>query len=519
MLIKSGAQGGDHTAHLLPSSGKQSPQHGSHTSSAKTVLDVRSDIYNLGATLYHLLTGEKPGISTGKIKPLSAYNLGFSEGVTYIIEKAMSKDPAKRFQTSAEMLRAVQNIRKLDRRWKMQTLKKDAAAIILTGLFAASGILTFMGYQQMGREKVERYETAVYELESVREAGEIEALFSYATGLFPERLDAYHAKALAVFRAGLYQECKEFIEASLITLYPSPDNPAEMAKMGDMYYIMGGCFFEQEEYPNAAVYYAEAVEYNKANAEYYRDYAIALARSGDISTAESLLKTAESMKLSGDSLDLLRGEIAYAKGQYLEAAEYFRATIRATGDDYVMYRAYRICADTYKRQNDYRAEISLLTEAKGILSPERVNELTERLADAYVRGAQSGEADSQAYYKNAAKCFEELVERGYNTFLVRQNLAIVYQQTGDLAAAERVLLELEADNPKDYRVPMRLAYLYADMQAQLENEQRDYTQTAENYEKARLLFEENAKSGYSDPELLMLDDMIKQLAQGGWLTR
>jgi serine/threonine-protein kinase len=372
----------------------------------------------------------------------------------------------------------------------------------------------------MGREKVEKYEAAVLQLEKAGDAAEIERLFGVATLLFPERLVAFHGKALSLFRAGCYEECRAFIEGSLVGLQPSAENPGEMGKLGDIYAIAAGCYFEEEDYTNAVTHYQSAVEYNADNAEYFRDYAIALARTGDISGAEDML-TAEKMNLSDASLDLLRGEIAYAKGEYGDAAVYFRETIQAARDEYMLYRAYRVCADALKRQNDFEGEIALLNEAKGLLPPRHANELTERLADAYVRDAVNNRDEAKAadYYKKAAAAFQELLDNGYETFQLRQNLAIVHQHTGNLAAAEEALLALQKDYPDDYRVSMRLCYLYADIQAQTPNEQRNYARTAASFEAAWALYEEQTKDGYSDPEMLMLEEMMEQLAQGGWLMQ
>ena len=45
-----------------------------------------------------------------------------------------------------------------------------------------------------------------------------------------------------------------------------------------IYFMIGNAWFEQESYLNAVEYYKEAVVRNTENPEYYRDYAIALAR-------------------------------------------------------------------------------------------------------------------------------------------------------------------------------------------------------------------------------------------------
>jgi len=77
--------------------------------------DVRSDIYAFGATFYHMLGGAAPftGESLMKIlrkvtseqpRPLRAVNPDVPEALAAIVEKAMAKNPADRYQTAAELL-------------------------------------------------------------------------------------------------------------------------------------------------------------------------------------------------------------------------------------------------------------------------------------------------------------------------------------------------------------------------------------------------------------------------------
>ncbi len=80
--------------------------------------DIRSDIYSLGATLYHCACGKAPFASTGSASvmvkhltedpmPLKSRMCGLSETVAGIIHKMLEKDPDDRFQTPQELWHAL----------------------------------------------------------------------------------------------------------------------------------------------------------------------------------------------------------------------------------------------------------------------------------------------------------------------------------------------------------------------------------------------------------------------------
>jgi serine/threonine protein kinase len=81
-------------------------------------VDIRTDIYSLGATFYYLLTGQPPfpeGTVTQKLiwhqtrdpKPISAFRSDVPPEVIAIVDKMMRKKPQERYQTPAELMQAL----------------------------------------------------------------------------------------------------------------------------------------------------------------------------------------------------------------------------------------------------------------------------------------------------------------------------------------------------------------------------------------------------------------------------
>jgi serine/threonine-protein kinase len=78
--------------------------------------DVRSDIYSLGCTLYHMLTGEPPYPEGTVLQKLlqhqgddapdpSQKNRQVPENLSVVVRKMMAKDPRRRYQTAEQLIR------------------------------------------------------------------------------------------------------------------------------------------------------------------------------------------------------------------------------------------------------------------------------------------------------------------------------------------------------------------------------------------------------------------------------
>ncbi len=96
-----------------------------------------------------------------------------------------------------------------------------------------------------------------------------------------------------------------------------------------------------------------------------------------------------------------------------------------------------------------------------------------------------------------------------------ENIAIICQQMEELDQAEDMLNQMAERYPEDYRAYKRLAFLEADRQQQKANGDRDYGRMKIYAEKAGALYEK-AETG-NDTEMDMLENMMRDLRDGGWL--
>lgn len=208
--------------HSKPSAPKPSPSSSGTSGKKQVLLDVRSDIYGLGATLYHLLSGKRPDKDANKVEPLS--NIGVSSQVSGIVMKAMDPDPEKRYQTAAEMLYALEHLWENDRRVKRLRRKKIAAGIVLTMLFASGAFLAFAGLKQ-NEQTQKSLALAEYSASALAEGDRVEAV-SLALQALPEKTSIFvppytaQAQAALADAMGVY-ELNDTFSAHLTVTLPS----------------------------------------------------------------------------------------------------------------------------------------------------------------------------------------------------------------------------------------------------------------------------------------------------------
>ena len=114
--------------------------------------DARTDIYCLGATLYHLVTGLNPSEPPYEIKPIRSVNPSLSSGLERIIIKCTQRNPDDRYQSAAELMYALDHYEEIDEQYKKKQKKKLGSFIAVAALalvMAGSGLgLNFAATQK-----------------------------------------------------------------------------------------------------------------------------------------------------------------------------------------------------------------------------------------------------------------------------------------------------------------------------------------------------------------------------------
>ncbi len=144
------------------------------SSRMKTIVpDIRSDIYSVGATLYHLLSGTRPARNAMEVVQLSERE--FSPQIVAIIARAMNPNPEMRYQTAEEMLYDFSHLHENDPRMRKWKRSQRIAAVCFSALLLSNVFVSFVGLKRMQATQ-ENLKLAEYSANALADGDTTEAL-------------------------------------------------------------------------------------------------------------------------------------------------------------------------------------------------------------------------------------------------------------------------------------------------------------------------------------------------------
>lgn len=161
--------------------------------------DPRTDIYNLGATLYHLVTGCTPFKNAPPyygMVPIRQINPMLSEGLEEIILKCTQQRPVDRYQNCLEVMYALEHYQESGeaaRKRANKHIKTFVASAVMCGVLALAGTGTLSVSNHMRSESYhEKLEEALDGTNSLTNAQRIQDCRE-AIELRPEDIEGYEA--------------------------------------------------------------------------------------------------------------------------------------------------------------------------------------------------------------------------------------------------------------------------------------------------------------------------------------
>lgn len=195
--------------------------------------DGRTDIYCLGVTLYHLLTGKNPCEPPYQLYPIRHWNPSLSAGLEKIIMKCTQLDPKDRYQNCGELMYALENYEKVDDAYVRRLKRKMICFGTSAFLALCSCLIGVTGQLLKVNAENKSYDYLLEEAKSCVDQKQASQYYENAIDLKPEELQGYYGLI------DLYKEDASF----------SVEEQEVLArKLNENLAVLKG----QKEYPNLA---------------------------------------------------------------------------------------------------------------------------------------------------------------------------------------------------------------------------------------------------------------------------
>lgn len=157
----------------------------------KAQTDARTDIYCLGMTMHHLLTGKNPSEPPYEIYPIRHWDPLLSTGLEAIVQKCINLDPDKRYQSCAELTYALYHYGELGADYIARQRRKLHYFIMTTIAMVICLAVGILGMGMKNYSNDSDYDNYITMAEKAPSVQEKVNLYTQAIQLKPIETEAY----------------------------------------------------------------------------------------------------------------------------------------------------------------------------------------------------------------------------------------------------------------------------------------------------------------------------------------
>lgn len=154
--------------------------------------DARTDIYCLGATIYHLLTGYSPADTQFVVLPLGQLRPELAgSGIEEVVATCCQPDPLNRYQNCAELMYALEHIHDLDLSTRRKRNRRWAAFVASIAI-AIAGAVGMVGFHIAESNTMKAsYESYIRSAENSTDLEDKVSYYMNAIDRQPDKTEAY----------------------------------------------------------------------------------------------------------------------------------------------------------------------------------------------------------------------------------------------------------------------------------------------------------------------------------------
>lgn len=242
--------------------------------------DARTDIYCLGVTLYHLLTGQNPCEPPYEIYPIRHWNPQLSAGLEAIIQKCTQLNPDDRYQSCAELLYALHHYEEYGAAYRTMQKSKLKKFIITASITVICLCIGIFGLIMRTATNNADYNQNILQAEKASTSDEKANYYATAIDIKPMAIEAYIGmieafKDDAAFSTSEEELLKKNLDVNLAQLR-TQEQYAELAfELGKLYWYYYD-YGKTETADNQITrmkssiqWFEDAVEYGDASSDNY----------------------------------------------------------------------------------------------------------------------------------------------------------------------------------------------------------------------------------------------------------